>query len=178
MHYGGGGRFGTLVSRTGGAEEESWKQVCMSWRRSMQECKGKFLATQVTNPDLWKSYLVQEVRTLTRRGTKRLNKTRFYAGELRRLHGEEEFECMAAEGKLIKVEDSDGDECFEKVMRSEIQEVEDSRQARNSKSGRISQNNYDDLGEAVSTELMDAKIKKCKTVDLPLEDCIPEESAQ
>ena len=109
---------------------------------------------------------------------KRLNKTRFYAGELRRLHGEEEFECMAAEGKLIKVEDSDGDECFEKVMRSEIQEVEDSRQARNSKSGRISQNNYDDLGEAVSTELMDAKIKKCKTVDLPLEDCIPEESAQ
>lgn len=142
----------------------------------MQECKGKVLATQVTNPDLWKSYIVQEVRTLTRRQTKRLNKTRFYAGELRRLHGDEEFEWMVAKGKLIRVEDSDGDECFEKAVRSEIQEVEESRQARSSKSGKITQNSFEDLGEAFSNYYANAKIKKRKTEgNSAIQDSIPED---
>ena len=68
-----------------------------------------------------------------------------------------------AKGKLIRVEDSDGDECFEKAVRSEIQDVEESRQARNSKSGRITQNSYDDLGGAFSNEYANAKTKKRKT---------------
>ena len=61
-------------------------------------------------------------------------------------------------------------------MRSEIQEVEESRQARSSKSGKIIQNSYDDLGEAFSTEYANAKIKKRKTEgNSALHDSISEE---
>jgi hypothetical protein len=83
---------------------------------------------------------------------------------------------MVAKGKLIRVEDSDGDECFEKAVRSEIQEVEESRQARSSKSGTITQNSFEDLGEAFSSEYANAKIKKRKTEGISaIQDSIPED---
>ena len=68
-------------------------------------------------------------------------------------------------GKLIRAEISDADKRCEKAARSEIQEVEDSRQAGISKSGRICQNNYEDLGEAFNTEFTNSKLRKRKTVD-------------
>ena len=113
---------------------------------------------------------------MTRRGAKRVNKTRDYAGKLRRLHGDDEFEWMVTKGKIIKVDYNDGDECFEQAVRSEIQEVEESRQARSSKSGKITHNSFEDLGEAFSNEYANAKIKKRKTEDnSAIQASIPED---
>ena len=81
------GRFGTLVHKSGGVEEGAWQKICkLGWREGKMEAKGKVLAMQLARPSVWKNFMVQEVNMLTRTETKRQTKTRYYPGELKRVH--------------------------------------------------------------------------------------------
>lgn len=76
----------------------------------------------------------------------------YYAGELKRIHGDDEFEWMKEKGKLIETEDSDGDVCYIKSTTSQLKEMEHARQARIGKSGSAQEEGYNDLQNAFKSE--------------------------
>lgn len=128
------GRFGTLVNGQSPETQQAWQKICnMDWRSGKQEAKGKILAMQVVNPSKWKDFLVHESNTLTRKVTKEVKKKRYYRGELVRKHGQEEFDDFVSKGKFEVGEDSDGDECFYKKEKAEIDSLEMARVAKTQK---------------------------------------------
>ena len=128
------GRFGTLVNGQSPETQQAWQKICsMDWRSGKQEAKGKILAMQVVNPSKWKEFLVHESNTLTRKVTKEVKKKRYYRGELVQLHGQEEFDDFVSKGKFEVGEDSDGDECFYKKEKAEIDSLEMARVAKTQK---------------------------------------------
>lgn len=180
------GRFGTLVNGQSPETQQAWHKICnMDWRSGKQEAKGKILAMQVVNPSKWKDFLVHESNTLTRKVTKEVKKKRYYRGELLQLHGQEEFESFVEKGKFEVGEDSDGDECFYKKEKSEIDSLEMARVAKTQKNrANATAGEVDALNSAFKAEFQGKpqreltegakKTKKAKTEKEPKEETAEE----
>ena len=176
------GRFGTLVNGQSPETQQAWNKICnMDWRSGKQEAKGKILAMQAVNPSKWKDFLVHESNTLTRKVTKEVKKKRYYRGELLQLHGQEEFDSFVEKGKFEVGEDSDGDECFYKKEKSEIDSLEMARVAKTQKNrANATAGEVDALNSAFKAEFQGKaqreltegtkKTKKAKTEKEPKEE--------
>lgn len=159
------GRFGTLVNN------------------SSSDSK---LAMQVMRPQKWQSFLAQESNTLTRKVAKQVQRKRYYKGELIRIHGQEEFDDFLARGKFEETEDSDGDVCYYKKEKSEVDTLELTREARTHKTQKSATGDAVDAlsaafkaeysGKAASKEaLADRKAKKDKKEKKEKKEDTPEE---
>ena len=69
----------------------------------------------------WIDHLVTITDEAEKKRTVSKKKQRFYRGELWRIHGRSEAERFIKSGKFKEDVDSDGDECFIKVTKSEVQ---------------------------------------------------------
>jgi len=71
-------------------------------------------------PRDWEDFVAKEVRTVVKTSGTKEKCSWMYAGELRRIHGDAEFEHFAAKGKWETREDEDGDVQYRKKEKVEV----------------------------------------------------------
>ena len=102
--------------------QEAWTTLSDLGKKLSQKPKLDTLIKFIIDPsgDAWQQQLCTSTESITQKHTMQKSATKYYRGELERIHGIEEANAFIAKGKYRETTDGQGDTCYVKVRESEI----------------------------------------------------------